>query len=477
MLESYRNYFEQLPCYVTVQDKDLRIVDANRKFENDFGDYSERYCYQVYKHRPTRCEICPVLHTFRDGVRRSSEELVRTLEGREVSVLVNTTPIRDGNGDIVAVMEMSTDITDIKALQKELRDSQDRYRLLFEEVPCYISIQDSDLRIIEANRLHRETFGTYYGCKCFKVYKHREKACFPCVVKQTFEDGEIHRHEEVVTSQDGRTINVMVTTAPIYNAESEIEAVMEMSADITQIRALQSKLSSIGLLISSLSHDLKGLLNGLDGGVYLVDTGLKKSDQERVEKGWEMVTRNVGQIRSAVLDILYYARDREPEWENVVADDVLADVFEIMKSKASEQGIEFVRDQDGVVGQFEADCKALRSLLVNLIDNSFDACRVDKSKEQHRVTVGLRGTADHVIYEVSDNGIGMKQEVREKAFTLFFSSKGAGGTGLGLFVANKIAQSHDGEILIESEEGHGCKFIVKLPRRRQDRPAVDSESE
>jgi signal transduction histidine kinase len=270
----------------------------------------------------------------------------------------------------------------------------------------------------------------------------------------------------VVTSQDGETINVMVTTAPIHNAEGDVESVIELSADITEIRSLQSKLSSIGLLISSLSHDLKGLLNGLDGGIYLVDTGLKRKEQERVEKGWEMVVRNVGQIRSAVLDILYYARDREPEWENVVAEDILTDVCEVLSRKAKDLGIEFIKTQKGVVGQFQADRKALRSLLVNLIDNSFDACRVDKSKDNHRVCVDLSGDEDFVTFEIQDNGVGMKQEVREKAFTLFFSSKGAGGTGLGLFVANKIAQSHGGEIRIESEEEKGSNFIIRLPRRR-----------
>ena len=70
------------------------------------------------------------------------------------------------------------------------------------------------------------------------------------------------------------------------------------------------------------------------------------------------------------------------------------------------------------------------------------------------------------MFEVSDNGIGMDRETREKALSLFFSSKGAGGTGLGLFIANKIAQSHGGDISIESDEGKGTKFIVSLPENR-----------
>ena len=72
------------------------------------------------------------------------------LDGRDVSVLVYTTPLRDENGEITSVMEMSANITEIKQLQDQLRTSKQRYRSLFEDVPCYISIQDRDLRIIEA---------------------------------------------------------------------------------------------------------------------------------------------------------------------------------------------------------------------------------------------------------------------------------------------------------------------------------------
>ena len=311
--DTYKGYFDSMPCYLSVQDRDLKIIEANERFVKNFGDPTGRYCYQVYKRRPEKCEDCPVERTFADGRRHRSEQLVRTLDGRDVSILVNTTPIRDENGEITAVMEMSTNITEIKQLQDQLRASKRRYRSLFEDVPCYISIQDQDLRIVEANRLHREAFGTGYGCKCYEVYKHRDTECSPCIVRQTFADGETYEHEEVVTRRDGKQMNVMVTTAPITAPDGEIEGVMEMSVDITQLRELQSKLSSVGMIISSISHDLKGLLNGMDGGMYLVNSGLKKDDQKRLDTGWEMVQRNVERIRSTVLDILYYAKDREPD--------------------------------------------------------------------------------------------------------------------------------------------------------------------
>ena len=78
-------------------------------------------------------------------------------------------------------------------------------------------------------------------------------------------------------------------------------------------------------------------------------------------------------------------------------------------------------------------------------------------------------------FEIIDNGIGMAQETREKAFTLFFSSKGSGGTGLGLFTANKIAQAHGGKLELESEPDKGTRFIVTIPRKRPQEPPHSPE--
>jgi len=468
MQDIYQRYFEAMPCFLTVQDRDFRIIDANNRFIDNFGDYHGRFCYQIYKHRPEKCEKCPVEKTFHDGRRHSSEEKVWTTNGKEVSVIVYTTPIYDDDGNIKAVMEMSTDITQIKSLQKQLRESQERYRLLFEEVPCYISIQDRDLRIVDANRMHRETFGTSYGGKCYEVYKHRDKECMPCTVRETFKDGLIRTHEEVVTSQDNEPINVLVSTAPIRNADGEIERVVEMSTDITRIRELQDKLTSVGLLISSVSHGIKGLLSSLDGGIYLINTGMEKNDRARIDKGWDIALRNIRRIRSMVMDILYYAKDREPDYEPIEAATLAKDINEIMFDRAAKLNVDLICKIDHNAGEFEADRQAMRALLVNLVENSIDACRINTGNEEHKVFLNVQGDPRKIIFEVSDNGIGMDRETREKAFSLFFSSKGAGGTGLGLFISNKIATAHQGKIELESEEGKGARFRVIIPRRRNE---------
>ena len=466
MEQPYKEYFDAMPCYLTIQDRDFRIVEANARFLKDFGEYEGRRCYQVYKHRSEKCEACPVEKVFWDGQCHRSQETVQCLDGRKVSVLVEATPVKNENGQVTRVMEMSTDVTLITRLEDQLRDSRRRYRRLFEEVPCYISTQSPDLRILETNRAFREDFGDSLGCYCYKAYKHRSEECIPCPVRETFQDGKPRTREEVVTSPQGEPLNVLVTTAPIHDRNGNIVSVMEMSTNITEVRQLESQLTSLGLLIGSVSHGLKGLLNGLAGGMYLVNTGFKKEDEGRVSKGWEIVERNVGRIRSMVSDILYYAKDREPHWEALSCVDLTNDLRSLVERSAREQNVKLEVNCCEKAGFIAGDAKAVRSMLVNLLENSIDACRLDNKKEHHEVSLKITSCDEEVCFIIRDNGIGMDQETQEKAFTLFFSSKGAEGTGLGLFISNRIAQSHGGRIELHSEAGKGTEFRVILPRRR-----------
>jgi len=465
----FDSYFDALPGVVSVQDRDLRIIHSNYRLREFFGDPAGARCYEFFKRRSEKCPDCPVEESFRTGERRKIESVVIKKNGEEMPVMVFTSPIKNENGEVVHVLKLAADISEVKKLQKKLFRAQHQLKQFFDEVPCYVSVQNRDLELVAANRRFKEDFGDeIIGSHCYETYKHRSEPCLVCPVAQTFEDGQPHQSEEVVTTMAGDQYNVMVHTSPIRNESGEITAVMEMSTNITALRELQSQLESTGLLISSISHSIKGLLTGLDGGMYLVNSGLTKQDQARVKQGWEMVTRNVGRIRNTVLNILYYAKEREPNWEEIPAEDLANEAFSLVESKAEELNVELCKEFGGELGQFDGDPMALRSLLVNLLENSLDACRVDHRKPAHRVTFKVGSDTDHIHFEVEDNGIGMDRETREKIFTLFFSSKGTEGTGLGLFIANNIARAHGGSIAVESEIDKGTHFLVRIPKRRQD---------
>ncbi len=460
---NYQQYWEEMPCYLSIHDADYRIIDGNRRFREDFGDGIGELCYRVYKDRDEVCPECPVEKTFEDGISHGSEQLLTTRVGVETPVMVHTTPIRNGDGEVTAVMEMHTEIGEVKRLQSLLELSESRLAQLFEEVPCFITVQGQDRIIRHANRRFKDTFGAGVGDSCYRAYKHREEQCLVCPMHQTFSDGVVRRHEEVLFSASGERLNVQCTTAPLRNTAGEVEAVIELGYDITEIRQLQSQLTSIGLLVGSISHGIKGLLTGLDGGIYLVNSGFAKNKPERVEKGWDMVQRNVGRIRSMVMDILYYAKDRELAVEEVDCARLATEITDSLYKKASDLDVELKLELGDGAGAFEADRQAIRATLINLLENSIDACRVDQTKKNHKVRLAVRRQAPWIIFEVEDDGVGMDRETREKVFSLFFSSKGIKGTGLGLFLATKIVDKHGGTITVTSEQGKGSLFVVKMP--------------
>jgi PAS domain-containing protein len=176
----YRKYWEEMPCYLSVHDKDFRIIDGNRRFRADFGDRIGDFCYRVYKGREEICPDCPVGATFKLGVSHASEQTLVSRQGDSIPVMVHTTPIRDDSGEVTAVMEMHTEIGEVKRLKGLLEHSESRLATLFEEVPCHLAVHGRDLVITHANRMFREAFGPSVGERCYSVYKHREEKCLVC---------------------------------------------------------------------------------------------------------------------------------------------------------------------------------------------------------------------------------------------------------------------------------------------------------
>ena len=350
-----------------------------------------------------------------------------------------------------------------------LHGTQDLLNQLFEEVPCYISVQDRNFRITAANRKFRQHFGNQVGGQCFEIYKYRTSQCHDCPVAETFQDGESHSTEEIVTSKFGKQYNVLTRTAPIRNEKGEITQVMEMSTNITQIRQLQDHLVSLGLMLGSMSHGVKGMLTALDGGVYQLETGLEKKDNNRVLKASEQIKTMANKIKNMVLEILYYAKSRELQYEEMRVDTLAENVVSSVKSMAEKYDINLDISIPKNLGKIDIDPKWMEASLINFLENAVDACVSDKDKKDHHITFQVsKNSKNQICFAITDNGIGMDTETKNKMFTLFFTSKGSQGTGLGLFIAYRVIEYHGGTVEVESEPGKGSQFYISLPLHKPD---------
>jgi signal transduction histidine kinase len=135
--------------------------------------------------------------------------------------------------------------------------------------------------------------------------------------------------------------------------------------------------------------------------------------------------------------------------------------------------IQFECNFDPDCGSFEIDAGVVRSALLNILENAVDACREDTSKPVKKIIFSVKKDAGNIIFTVSDNGIGMDQETMENLFTLFYSSKENKGTGLGLFIADKIIRQHGGHISVESSIKKGATLTITMPKKGPE-PSADS---
>jgi len=464
-LEGGIKYFNEMPCFVSIHNRDLKVVAANQLYRERLGNPVDSDSWAIYKDKSLDESSCPVGQTFQSGTGRRSRQTLIYADGRELPVMVHTAPIRDKDGNLELVLEISADISEVQRLQEELRITRQRYQQLFDEVPCYITVQDRDFKLMAANRQFKERFGLKERSHCFEAYKDRNDACSDCPVAKTFENGDSHQTEMVLTDKSGQEITALVATAPIRNAAGEIFQVMEVATDITEIRALQDNLSSLGMMMSTLSHGIKGVLTGLDAGLFLVDSGLTKANTDRVNEGLDVVKMMVDRVRNMVLNILYYAKERELDWEPVDVMEFVQDIVGIIKPKLDGKNIEFNCDFEDSLNSFEIDPTLIRAALVNILENAIEACS-EVSAGNARIVLAVKQDPEYILMDIQDNGVGMSAEARDKAFTPFFSTKGHAGTGLGLFITSKAVEQHGGSItIVDSSSERGTHFSIKIPKK------------
>jgi two-component system NtrC family sensor kinase len=234
------------------------------------------------------------------------------------------------------------------------------------------------------------------------------------------------------------------------------------------------RLAAIGQTIATLSHHIKNILQGIRGGSYLIEEGLKGDDNDVVRRGWRIVEKNQERIGNLVMDMLTFSKDREPDLVPANLAATVGDVVELMKSRAAEAGVQLVWQPPADLPQFSFDADLLHRAILNVVTNAIDAC---EKREAAQVEVKIDWTPGERLVNivVADNGEGIAEEDQKRIFSVFESKKGSRGTGLGLPVSQKIMREHGGDIRVESTPGAGSRFILELPALTPE-PALPKET-
>jgi signal transduction histidine kinase len=223
------------------------------------------------------------------------------------------------------------------------------------------------------------------------------------------------------------------------------------------------RLAAMGQTIATLSHHIKNILQGIRGGSYLIDMGLKDHDEEIMRKGWNIVERNQNRISALVMDMLTFSKEREPDLVVAQLNDVVGEVIELTRVQAGELQVELHWQPGEAIPPLVFDPEGIHRAVLNVVTNAIDA--VSDRPTPGRVEVATQYSVQEGMVRiiVDDNGPGIPADQMEHLFSPFVSSKKSRGTGLGLPVSQKILSEHGGRIVVESEPGQRCRFTLELP--------------
>jgi signal transduction histidine kinase len=238
-----------------------------------------------------------------------------------------------------------------------------------------------------------------------------------------------------------------------------------------QAKLQAERLAAVGQTIATLSHHIKNILQGIRGGSYLIDLGLKEKDDAIVRRGWTIVEKNQAKIYNLVMDMLSFSKDREPALELSDLNQTVADVVELMQSRARELGVELAWEPAADMPLVLIDAEGIHRAVLNIVTNAIDA---SEGIAAPRVLVSTAWDAETSTARIAiaDTGAGIAEGDLESIFQLFASTKGARGTGLGLPVSQKIVREHGGKITVTSRVGQGAHFLIELPMRRGEAKAA-----
>ncbi|MGQ9574671.1 MAG: ATP-binding protein [Thermoguttaceae bacterium] len=223
------------------------------------------------------------------------------------------------------------------------------------------------------------------------------------------------------------------------------------------------RLAAVGQTIATVSHHIKNILQGIRGGSYLIEMGLAEHDEALVRKGWNIVEKNQAKISDLVMDMLTFSKEREPDLGPADLNRVVADVIELMQSRAAEEQVNLHWQPAPQMPTLVFDAEGLHRAVLNVVTNAIDAAAESGTPGQVEIRTELSPDGTTVRVIVSDNGPGIPPDQIPTLFSPFVSTKKSRGTGLGLPVSEKILKEHGGRIVVQSAPGEGARFTLELP--------------
>ncbi len=434
-----------------------------------------RRCCDILRTSSER-STCVVEKALAEGV---SVTIEVTPDHLDRPILVSIEPVVDKEGTVMSAVCTARDLSELRQVQAVAREHQSLLTNILESARESIYAVDMDgcfkwsnnatllaLGVKQKELIGRRVSDLVYQGDRKLVNEKLEKAL----------NGQPQTYEMRYFAADEKLRYARVDNSPLV-VEGRITGVLGIARDITEQKeereraARADKLRALGELASGVAHDFNNSLAAILGRAQLLR---RQTQDEALVRNVEIIQTAAEDAAATVRRIQTFARKSPAkEFELVDVSGLLNDAVEITRTRwqneARLRGLEYQVVLEAKGGQIAfGSASELREVFVNLIVNAVDAM-----PEGGRLVISCEREAACLQLRFADNGTGMPEDIRQKIFDPFFSTKGAQGTGLGLSVSYSIVERHEGVISVKSEQGRGTVFTIELPAARQEQ--VSSE--
>ena len=474
--DEFQALFEQVPCLITVQDKNFKLLRYNSEFAKSFDPEWGDFCYHTYKGRDEKCPNCPVEQTFDDGLPHYGEESGVNKDGSPTHWIVRTSPIKNSQGHIVAAMEMSLDITQRRQLEEKLEKSERKYHEIFNNIPNPVFVLDfEDLTIIDCNDSVEAVYGfskdNIKNTPFLELFPEEERQQYAGVIKTS---AEITQAKQLNYKGSPLYVNIRISPSEypgrkvLLVTTSDITKRLETEQQLIQA----SKMATLGEMATGIAHELNQPLSVMKtASSFCIKkiSAKQKIEDEILENLLTKIDKNVDRANQIINHMRQFARKSDLALGRIQVNDVLLKAFEIFSQQLKLKGIEVVWDLDQDLPMISGDPGRLEQVFINLLINARDAIEdrwgvKERAGSDKTITIKTRVHMRSVIVEVYDTGMGIPASISDKIFEPFFTTKEVGkGTGLGLSISYGIVKECGGTIRARSNPDQGSCFMLTFP--------------